>query len=153
MVQHLDDGLAEEVVALPRQLLPQLRLEVVVLVPDAHLDAVRRVVAFAVKAETVWKIFGTYGTFETFAQCGTNTKHMDTNDVPKILPLPLKIHAAYFTLSAFTLSPLHLCEDVINGSPLILWIIDRDLETALFSHSVKAPQLIGNRYNPENPQK
>ena len=44
---HLDDGLAEEVVALPRQLLPQLRLEVVVLVPDADLDPVRRVVALA----------------------------------------------------------------------------------------------------------
>ena len=44
---HLDDGLAEEVVALPRQLLPQLRLEVVVLVPHAHLDPVRGVVALA----------------------------------------------------------------------------------------------------------
>ena len=45
---HLDDCLAEKVVALPRQLLPQLRLEVVVFVPDANLDAVRRVVALAV---------------------------------------------------------------------------------------------------------
>lgn len=45
---HLDDGLAEKVVALSSKLLPQLRLEVVVLVPDANLDAVRRVVALAV---------------------------------------------------------------------------------------------------------
>ena len=43
----LDDCLAEEVVALPRELLAQLRLEVVVLVPDADFDAVRRVVALA----------------------------------------------------------------------------------------------------------
>ncbi len=45
---HLDDGLSQEVVRLSRQFLPQLRLEVVVLVPDSHLDAVRRVVALAV---------------------------------------------------------------------------------------------------------
>ena len=44
---HLDDGLAEEVVALPRQLLPQPRLQVVILVPDPDLDAVTRVVALA----------------------------------------------------------------------------------------------------------
>ena len=44
---HLDDGLSEEVVALPRQLLPQPRLQVVILVPDPDLDAVTRVVALA----------------------------------------------------------------------------------------------------------
>lgn len=44
---HLDDRLAEEVVRLARQLLAQLRLQVVVLVPHAHLDAIGRVVALA----------------------------------------------------------------------------------------------------------
>ena len=44
---HLDDRLPEEVVALPRQLLPQPRLQVIVLVPDPDLDAVTRVVALA----------------------------------------------------------------------------------------------------------
>ena len=44
---HLDDRLPEKVVALPRQLLPQPRLQVVILVPDPDLDAVTRVVAFA----------------------------------------------------------------------------------------------------------
>ena len=44
---HLDDGLAQEVVGLPGQLLSQARLEVVVLVPDAHFDPVARVVTFA----------------------------------------------------------------------------------------------------------
>ena len=44
---HLDDRLPEKVVALPRQLLPQPRLQVVILVPDPDLDAVTRVVALA----------------------------------------------------------------------------------------------------------
>ena len=42
---HLDDRLPEKVVALPRQLLPQPRLQVVILVPDPDLDTVTRVVA------------------------------------------------------------------------------------------------------------
>ena len=42
---HLDDGLTEEVVALPGQLLPQPGLQVVVLVPDPDLDPVAGVVA------------------------------------------------------------------------------------------------------------
>ena len=46
---HLDDGLAEEIVRLAGQLLPQLGFQVVVLVPDAHLDAVGRVVALEVE--------------------------------------------------------------------------------------------------------
>ena len=44
---HLDDRLPEEVVAFPGQLLPQPRLEVVVLVPYPDLDPVAGVVAFA----------------------------------------------------------------------------------------------------------
>ena len=40
----LDDCLTQEVVTLPGQLLPQPRLQVVVLVPDPHLDPVTRVV-------------------------------------------------------------------------------------------------------------
>ena len=44
---HLDDGLTEEVVRLPCQLLSQSSLEVVVLVPDSHFDPVARVVTFA----------------------------------------------------------------------------------------------------------
>ena len=43
----LDDGLTQEVVRLPLELLLHARLDVVVLVPHAHLDAVRRVVALA----------------------------------------------------------------------------------------------------------
>ena len=46
---HLDDRLAEEVITLPSQLLPQPRLEVVVLVPHPDLDPVARVVTLAVK--------------------------------------------------------------------------------------------------------
>jgi len=42
----LDDGLAEEVVRLPFELLLYARLNVVVLVPHAHLDAVGGVVTF-----------------------------------------------------------------------------------------------------------
>ena len=42
---HLDDGLAQEVVALPGELLPQSGLQVVVLVPDPDLDPVAGVVA------------------------------------------------------------------------------------------------------------
>ena len=42
---HLDDRLAEEVVALPGELLPQSGLQVVVLVPDPDLDPVAGVVA------------------------------------------------------------------------------------------------------------
>jgi hypothetical protein len=49
---HLDDGLAEEVVRLPGQLLAQFGLEVVVLIPHAHLDAVGRVVTLAATAQT-----------------------------------------------------------------------------------------------------
>ena len=45
----LDDGLAQEVVTLPGQLLPQPRLEVVVLVPHPDLDPVAGVVTLAVK--------------------------------------------------------------------------------------------------------
>ena len=51
---HLDDGLAEEVVRLPGQLLAQLGLEVIVLVPHAHLDAVGRVVALAATTYTTF---------------------------------------------------------------------------------------------------
>lgn len=43
----LDDGLAQEVVRLPLKLLLHAGLDVVVLVPHSHLDAVRGVVAFA----------------------------------------------------------------------------------------------------------
>lgn len=46
---HLDDRLAEEVIALPGQLLPQPRLEVVVLVPHPDLDPVAGVVTLAGK--------------------------------------------------------------------------------------------------------
>ena len=46
---HLNDRLPEEVVTLPGQLLPQPRLEVVVLVPDPDLDAVARVVTLAAR--------------------------------------------------------------------------------------------------------
>ena len=46
---HLDDRLAEEVITLPSQLLPQPRLEVVVLVPHPDLDPVAGVVTLAVK--------------------------------------------------------------------------------------------------------
>ena len=44
---HLDDRLAEEVVTLASQLLPQPRLEVVVLVPYPDLDPVAGVVTLA----------------------------------------------------------------------------------------------------------
>ena len=44
---HLDDRLPQEVVGLPGQLLPEPRLEVVVLVPDSHFDPVRGVVTLA----------------------------------------------------------------------------------------------------------
>ena len=44
MISYLDDSLPEEVVGLPGELLSESRLEVVVLVPHAHLDPVRRVV-------------------------------------------------------------------------------------------------------------
>lgn len=47
----LDDGLAQEVVGLPLELLLHAGLDVVVLVPHSHLDAVRGVVAFAGGAE------------------------------------------------------------------------------------------------------
>lgn len=43
----LDDGLAQKVVRLPLELLLHARLDVVVLVPHSHLDAVRGVVALA----------------------------------------------------------------------------------------------------------
>lgn len=45
---HLDDRLTEEIVALPRQFLPQLRLQIVVLVPHSHFYPVGRVMALAV---------------------------------------------------------------------------------------------------------
>ena len=45
----LDDRLAEEVVRLAGELLTELRLQVVVLVPNSDLDPVRRVVALAVE--------------------------------------------------------------------------------------------------------
>lgn len=38
---HLDDCLTQEVVGLSRELLTKLRLEIVVLVPNAHFDAIR----------------------------------------------------------------------------------------------------------------
>ena len=44
---HLDDRLPQEVVGLPGQLLPEARLQVVVLVPDSHFDPVRRVMTLA----------------------------------------------------------------------------------------------------------
>ena len=53
---HLDDRLPEKVVALPRQLLPQPRLQVVILVPDPDLDAVTRVVALAETVVNVSKL-------------------------------------------------------------------------------------------------
>ena len=43
---HLDDGLAEKVVRLAGKLLPHFRLEVVIFVPHAHFDPIRRVVTF-----------------------------------------------------------------------------------------------------------
>lgn len=43
----LDDGLTQEVVGLPLELLLHARLDVVVLVPHSHFDAVRGVVALA----------------------------------------------------------------------------------------------------------
>lgn len=43
----LDDGLSEKIVALPRQLLPQLRLQVIILVPHSNLDSIGRIVALA----------------------------------------------------------------------------------------------------------
>ena len=46
---HLDDRLAEEVVTLPSQLLPQPRLEVIVLVPHPDLDPVAGVVTLTEK--------------------------------------------------------------------------------------------------------
>lgn len=42
---HLDDGLAQKVVGLARQLLHEFRSYVVVFVPHAHFDAIARVVA------------------------------------------------------------------------------------------------------------
>lgn len=44
---NLDDGLAQEVIRFSGELLSQLGLEVVVFVPNANLDAIRRVVTFA----------------------------------------------------------------------------------------------------------
>ena len=52
----LDDGLTQEVVTLPGQLLPQPRLQVVVLVPDPHLDPVTRVVTFEWKLLVPFRI-------------------------------------------------------------------------------------------------
>lgn len=43
----LDDGLAQEIIRLAFEMLLHPRLDVVVLVPHAHLDAVGGVVAFA----------------------------------------------------------------------------------------------------------
>lgn len=48
---HLDDGLAQEVVRLALEMLLHPRLDVVVLVPHAHLDAVGGVVALAAWAQ------------------------------------------------------------------------------------------------------
>lgn len=42
----LDDGLPEEVVGLPLELLLHARLDVIVLIPHSYLDAIRGVVAF-----------------------------------------------------------------------------------------------------------
>lgn len=47
---HLNYGLAEEIIALPGQLLPQFGLDVVVLVPHSHLDSVAGVVTLAAGA-------------------------------------------------------------------------------------------------------
>ena len=46
---HLDDGLSEEIIRLSGELLSELGLEVVVLVPHADLDPVAGVVALAGK--------------------------------------------------------------------------------------------------------
>lgn len=45
---NFDDGLTQKVVRLPLELLLHAGLDVIVLVPHSHLDAVRGVVAFAV---------------------------------------------------------------------------------------------------------
>lgn len=47
---NLDDGLPEEVVALPRQFLPQLRFQIVIFVPHSDLDPIGRIVALAVNS-------------------------------------------------------------------------------------------------------
>lgn len=47
----LDDGLAQEIVGLALEMLLHPRLDVVVLVPHAHLDAVGGVVALAARAQ------------------------------------------------------------------------------------------------------
>ncbi len=49
LTTDLNDCLSEEVVRLPGELLPEPGLEVVILVPDPHLDPVARVVALAAK--------------------------------------------------------------------------------------------------------
>lgn len=47
----LDDRLTKEVIGLPLELLLHAGLDVVILIPNAHLDAVRGVVTFAKETE------------------------------------------------------------------------------------------------------
>lgn len=49
----LDDGLAQEIVRFTFEMLLHPRLDVVVLVPHAHLDAVGGVVTFAASAQVI----------------------------------------------------------------------------------------------------
>lgn len=62
----LDDGLAQEVVGLALELLFHARLDVVVLVPHSHLDAVRGVVALAAETETRQSATATYYTAQYY---------------------------------------------------------------------------------------
>lgn len=52
----LDDGLAEEVVRLPLELLLHAGLDVVVLVPHSHLDAVGGVVTLAERGQETRRV-------------------------------------------------------------------------------------------------
>lgn len=55
---HLNDGLAQKIIRFTGKLLPELGLEVIVLVPNPDLDAIRAVVTLAEILNTgLWHFF------------------------------------------------------------------------------------------------